>query len=29
MTKELTMVGFFCSFPGATQVLQYDAIPGA
>ncbi len=29
MTKELTLVGFFCSFPGATQVLQYDAIPGA
>jgi hypothetical protein len=29
MTKEITMVGFFCSFPGATQVLQYDAIPGA
>ena len=29
MTKELTMVGFFCSLPGATQVLQYDAIPGA
>ncbi len=29
MTKELTMVGFFCSFPGATQILQYDAIPGA
>ncbi len=29
MTKELTLVGFFCSFPGATEVLQYDAIPGA
>ena len=29
MTKELTLVGFFCSYPGATQVLQYDAIPGA
>jgi gluconate 2-dehydrogenase gamma chain len=29
MTKELTLVGFFASFPGATQVLQYDAIPGA
>jgi hypothetical protein len=29
MTKEIAMVGFFASFPGATQVLQYDAIPGA
>jgi hypothetical protein len=29
MTKELTMLGFFTSQPGATQVLQYAAIPGA
>ena len=27
--KELTMLGFFTSKPGATQVLQYDAIPGS
>jgi gluconate 2-dehydrogenase gamma chain len=27
--KELTLVGFFTSEPGATQVLQYDAVPGA
>src|SRR5690606_35979438 len=26
--KELTMLGFFTSEPGATQVLQYDAVPG-
>lgn len=26
--KELTMVGFFTSQPGATQVLQYEAVPG-
>ena len=29
MTKELTMLGFFTSEPGATQVLQYVAVPGA
>jgi gluconate 2-dehydrogenase gamma chain len=28
-TKELTIVGFFTSEPGATQVLQYEAVPGA
>lgn len=28
MTKELTLLGFFCSEPGATQVLQHVAIPG-
>lgn len=27
--KELTVVGFFTSEPGATQVLQYSAVPGA
>jgi len=27
--KELTLLGFFTSQPGATQVLQYVAIPGA
>jgi hypothetical protein len=27
--KELTMLGFFTSESGATQVLQYDAVPGA
>lgn len=27
--KELTMLGFFTSEPGATQVLQYDPVPGA
>jgi len=27
--KELTMLGFFTSQPGATQVLQYEAVPGA
>jgi len=27
--KELTVVGFFTSEPGATQVLQYEAVPGA
>lgn len=27
--KELTMLGFFTSQVGATQVLQYDAVPGA
>lgn len=29
MTKELALVGFFTSVPGATEVLQYQAIPGA
>jgi len=29
MTKELTLLGFFTSKSGATQVLQYKAIPGA
>ena len=29
MTKELTMLGFFTSEPGATQVLQYAPVPGA
>ena len=29
MTKELSMLGFFTSQPGATQVLQYVAVPGA
>ena len=28
-TRELTLVGFFTSRAGATQVLQYAAIPGA
>ena len=28
MTKELTLLGFFCSEPGATKVLQHVAIPG-
>jgi gluconate 2-dehydrogenase gamma chain len=27
--KELTMLGFFTSEVGATQVLQYDPVPGA
>lgn len=27
--KELTMLGFFTSEPGATQVLQYSPVPGA
>jgi gluconate 2-dehydrogenase gamma chain len=26
--KELTMLGYFTSEPGATQVLQYDPVPG-
>jgi len=26
--KELTMIGFFTSEPGATQVLRYEDIPG-
>lgn len=29
IVKELTVIGFFTSEPGATQVLQYDEIPGA
>jgi hypothetical protein len=29
LTRELTLLGFFTSRPGATQVLQYVAIPGA
>jgi gluconate 2-dehydrogenase gamma chain len=29
MMKELTMLGFFTSKPGATQVLQYEAVPGS
>ena len=29
MTKELTLLGFFTSQVGATQVLQYAAIPGS
>lgn len=29
MTKELTMLGYFTSQPGATQVLQYRPVPGA
>jgi gluconate 2-dehydrogenase gamma chain len=29
MTKELTLLGFFTSQPGATQVLQYASVPGA
>ena len=28
VVKELTMLGFFTSEPGATQVLQYQAVPG-
>lgn len=28
MVKELTMLGFFTSEAGATQVLQYEAVPG-
>jgi hypothetical protein len=29
MTRELTMLGFFTSEPGATKVLQYNPVPGA
>lgn len=29
MTKELTMLGFFTSEAGATQVLQYVPVPGS
>lgn len=28
MIKELTLLGFFTSEAGATQVLQYDPVPG-
>jgi gluconate 2-dehydrogenase gamma chain len=28
MTKELTMLGFFTSEVGATQILQYTPVPG-
>jgi len=27
--KEVTMLGYFVSEPGATQVLQYNQVPGA
>ena len=27
--KELTLLGYFTSEPGATQVLQYNPVPGA
>ena len=29
MMKELTMLGFFTSKAGATEVLQYEPVPGA
>jgi hypothetical protein len=29
MTKELALLGFFTSEPGATQIQQYVAVPGA
>jgi len=29
MMKELTLLGYFTSEPGATQVLQYRPVPGA
>jgi len=29
MTKELTLLGFFTSQIGATQILQYKAVPGS
>ncbi len=29
MTKELTLLGYFMSEPGATEVLQYRPVPGA
>ena len=29
MMKELTLVGFFTSEPGATKVLHYEPVPGA
>ncbi|MBM3176685.1 MAG: gluconate 2-dehydrogenase subunit 3 family protein [Bacteroidetes bacterium] len=28
MAKELTILGFFTSEPGATQVLRYEPVPG-
>ena len=28
MTKELTLLGYFTSLVGATQVLQYNPVPG-
>jgi hypothetical protein len=28
MMKELTLLGFFTSQVGATQVLQYEPVPG-
>jgi hypothetical protein len=28
MLKELTLLGFFTSKPGATQALRYIAVPG-
>jgi hypothetical protein len=29
LLKELTLLGYFTSEPGATQALRYDPIPGA
>jgi glucoside 3-dehydrogenase (cytochrome c) hitch-hiker subunit len=29
MTKELTLLGFFTSKAGATQILEYQAVPGS
>jgi glucoside 3-dehydrogenase (cytochrome c) hitch-hiker subunit len=29
VVKELTLLGFFTSQPGATEVLQYEPVPGA
>jgi gluconate 2-dehydrogenase gamma chain len=29
VVKELTLLGYFTSKPGATEVLQYEAVPGA
>ncbi len=29
MAKELTMLGYFSTETGATQVLQYEAVPGS
>ena len=28
MTKELSLLGYFTSQAGATQVLQYNPVPG-
>jgi hypothetical protein len=28
LTRELTLLGYFCSLPGATEALQYDPVPG-